>query len=231
MNRRSYIVVCGMALAGLAAALIFSGSRTVRAQTPTPVPGNDRDRVVYLGLSRTGGGAVEFSDPRRYECIQGERTLHMASYVAEPIFRITSTDCDELWRILNARMDARWEILVRELITNEHRVQFGTHHGGFTWTDEHNKVVGTMDGTIGCGTHRRPIMECEHCRVPDHFEGLLRGEFTRGDLTGRRVEASYSGKIIRDGHQSRMYINIDGVFILPCRHEPPPPPPPPRHDR
>ena len=222
--KRRILVVCGMALAGLAAALLISGSRTVKAQTPDAViGGNEHDRLLYLGISRTAGGSVDFSEPHRYECNRTGRTLHMIAYVAEGVLRVTSSDCEELSRILNAGMTVRWEVLAREL---EHGVQSGTLNGSFTWRDEHNTIMGTMEGTLGKGTHRRPIFECETCSMPDHVEGTFRGQFTRGELAGSYVRGSFAGKIIRRPEQSRLYINLDGVYVLPCHHEPAPPPPP-----
>ena len=172
--------------------------------------------IVHLGLSKNVGGVINLSKSKTWKCKMDTKILEMFSQVIEMSTEVRSSgdDCDEIAKSLNGKIAIRWEATGRS-----GPIAFGVHEGKFVWIDGNTKAEGSMQGTFGCGTHRKPLEDCEKCRELNHFEGLLEGHVIAGPLKGERFVASYSGKFTFEKPtdlKGRVYMTIDGVHIQPC---------------
>lgn len=179
--------------------------------------------VVHLGLSKNllGEGSSQPTPP--YRCLETGQPRTMQTLTTKLQLRVSSNrPCDEVPN--DGTLTCQWTITART-----DQGGFGTHDGTFTWKDSAGNVAnGTMVGTIGCGTHRPPNLgQCERCRAPLHFEGLLTGRFTAGPLFDKavsvrgnaRVQATYAGQFRGQWPAlSNPKGSLDGVYILPCQH-------------
>lgn len=209
MNRRSLL------LTGLAVAALVATSSTLAFAKA-------KERV-YWALSKDAAGQANSKVLKVYKCPTPLGDRAMLKVAARMALEVTPHACDEYAR--PGKITASWTIYVRD----DTAVHFGTHVGPFTWVDsDGNTWKGTMRGTIGCGTHRAPIMDdCERCRVQNHFEGCLNGRAVAGPLFDRYraaglpaplIEATYAG--FYAGHLKEglaaVKMAIDGVHVLWC---------------
>jgi hypothetical protein len=77
-------------------------------------------------------------------------------------------------------------------------------------------AFGTLDGTVGCGTHRGPgTAPCEECHEPKHFEGRLEGRVLRGKCEGATLCATLAGTGPLQPSTAQQ-MTIEGIVITNC---------------
>jgi hypothetical protein len=161
-----------------------------------------------------------------YKCQLLGKTVQMATLPISLNFTTTSnTHCDELNHNFNGTMACSWTLTLR---TDQDG--FGIHTGTFRWEDTLGDVVeGSMQGTIGCGTHRlpgvheagSPTEDCEECRAAYHVEGLLTGHVVSGPLKNQYgsvlLNASYAGSLNGGGLTAlkSATLSLDCVTLVP----------------
>jgi hypothetical protein len=169
-------------------------------------------KVVDLGLSKNGYGDIELSNRQTYKCKIGDHVVEMLTLNIGGTLTLSSADCDETPRLFNGRLQVKWEVTARA-----GSPAFGHVNGHFVWTDGDNRVEGTIEGTLGCGTHRPPMpFAVEHCRDPYHLEGLIKGAIVAGKYKGGYVQASYAGILSvasPTATRGRLYLTLDGANI------------------
>lgn len=178
-----------------------------------PVSARAEDKLVYFGLSKNVAGAVTLGKETHWKVTRETKTWEMFTGPIEMSTEVTSggSDADEFATVFNGKIQIHWDLTARS-----GPVVFGTHTGRFVWTDGVNRAEGTLEGTFGCGTFRKPLGEGVKAREPMHFEGLLKGAITAGSLKGGYMEASYSGKFTftsPTASTGRVMMTVDGVHI------------------
>ncbi|MEP6754791.1 MAG: hypothetical protein ABJA67_04750 [Chthonomonadales bacterium] len=172
--------------------------------------------IVDLGLSKNVNGHVELVKPTTWKVMLGTRVLemfHQLVYVSG-VVQTSGTESDELPTALNGKILIRWEATGRS-----GRVPFGTMTGIFIIEDgTTSRTEGTLVGTFGCGTHRKPLGDHEGSRELNHFEGTLSGNVTKGPLKGEQIAASFAGKFTFSSPTSitgSAIMTVDGVHVQP----------------
>lgn len=224
LTRRALMIGTAASLAALAG-VWFTVLRS------TPAQAQFGGRVVYLGLSKDMAGNARTILRAKYKCntnpvpCAGPRGIkEMVIDTTEAILPFKShAPCDEV--TTDGVLKLKWIVTAR----TDSGV-FGTHAGTFEYKDDCGNIArGVMYGTVGCGTHRLPMLDdCEKCRAHRHFEGWLRGTFVEGPFHrkfGGRAAlwATYAGEVEPNwptapptpmGQAIKM--NVDGVYIFPC---------------
>jgi hypothetical protein len=192
--------------------------------------------LVYLGLSKNvPQGSSHNKLVATYSCDvppgsgMFKDMLKFTAKMALPF--AANTACDELGT--SGTITTTWTVLLRWGPPDGGIIPFGTHTGGFTWTESTGDVIkGSMAGTFGCGTHRVPLKDCEPCRDQNHFEGRLTGTFTAGPtftlyqslgLPAPTISTTYTGFFqgsipTPTNPTTDVVVNmtIDGVYSFPC---------------
>jgi hypothetical protein len=192
--------------------------------------------VVYLGLSKSipqGTSANKLITTYSCDVPPGSGAfkdmLKFSAHLTLPFD--ANSSCDELGT--SGTITTTWTVLLRWGPPDGGIVPFGTHTGSFTWTESTGDVIkGSMAGTFGCGTHRSPVLDCEACRDPSHFEGRLTGTFVAGPtfklyqslgLPAPTISTTYAGFFngptpTPDMKTTEAVVTmaIDGVYSYPC---------------
>jgi hypothetical protein len=180
---------------------------------------------AYLGLSKTVPQGASYNKLiTTYSCnVPPVGVTSMVKFSSRLSLPFVNTPCDELGT--SGTITTTWTVLLRS-------GTFGTHSGSFTWTEGADVIKGSMAGTVGCGTHRAPLPDCELCRDPLHFEGRLTGTFVSGPtfnfyhslgLPAPTISATYAGQYLgptptpdQPTTAVPVLMNIDGVYSVPC---------------
>ena len=196
--------------------------------------------LVYLGLSKDiREGTTTAKHVKTYKCNvppgPGGASIEMRKITAPltlPFF--THQPCDEDG--LNGVIKTTWTILLRvgPASPTGGFIPFGTHAGSGTYTDSKGNVARvSFAGTVGCGTHRDPFMDCERCREHFHFEGWMTGKYVSGPiynvytslgLPAPQLKASYTGNFKGNGWPTptvptvslTVQMMMDGVYAFNC---------------
>ncbi len=156
-----------------------------------------------------------------------DKTVQMASLPLTLTFNVVpNTHCDELYKALNGKVTCTWNTTLRT-----DQGGFGTHSGTFRWDDGVGDIIeGTMQGTIGAGTHRLPGVRdgdsttenCEECRTALHFEGTMSGTVASGPLKTQyhslTINASYAGRLNSTAGITAIKTanaSVDGISFVP----------------
>jgi hypothetical protein len=198
--------------------------------------------LVYLGLSKNveqGSGRNVLTAAYSCDVPPGSGAfkdmLNITTKLVLPFtpnVSSTGAGCDELGTA--GTIATTWTVVLRWGPPDGGIIEFGTHSGAFTWTETTGDVIkGTMAGTVGCGTHRAPLPNCEPCRDHLHFEGRLNGTFVSGPtftkyealgLPAPTISATYAGFFtepfpvppVGSVTATAVHMTIDGVYSFPC---------------
>lgn len=189
--------------------------------SPLPAQGQAQ-RFVYVSLSKnlySIDGATQVLDV--YRCPSPCDYLAMEVLDSKFTFQVDRNDCDECLPC-GGNLSLAGPITLR--LPGPANPEFGLHMWQFQWRDDcGNTILGTMEGTVASGTHRPPGTDaCEPCRVPYHFEGLMKGRIVAGPLFDKYgplscVQATYAGTFFGQWPTiSFVQLSLDGVYCLPC---------------
>ena len=203
------------------------------------------DNVCVIGFSKDFGALrVNSGDWNQISCLVPDvascRTLSGRDANAGGFFfsdgaTCHNGPCDEAFD-LDGRFEAVVDIGIR--LQDACPVR-GSWEGSFRLLDALTQTVvlasGTIDGTLGVGTHREETNDCEGCSVARfdsqlsrwffHSEGFIDGKVVSGIHAGCRMRISYQGEFNANGDaggpQPPNYNwgfegKADGVLLCPC---------------
>lgn len=205
-------------ITGIAAAWM-----TVGLLSPEPAKAGGSHNLRMLGLSKNAKGPLN-RVVHQWQCSTadipcgGPRPIvpMVAIDVTAELPFVSNAPCDEI--PLSGTFFPSFTIVARA-----DQGVFGCFNGTWRWLDAcGNTATGTMEGTVGCGTHRTPTFStsCESCRVPKHLEGTIHGQYIHGPLAAKQgtICASIAGRSTGGNWPTAtgMKLSIDGVHIFPC---------------
>jgi hypothetical protein len=176
-------------------------------------------------ISKLVEGTYSTANDRLDTCPDG-RQVH--TFDARIEAAAVSFDCDEPpsnpeW---NVRFLASARIIRREAPEANHR---GCFEGRWRFVDAAGKTLasGPWRGTVECGTHNgiEPVLDCEPCSAPRHFEGTLDGTAPRVNLPGgpARICATVQGFGLTPNEQpgapGPFRMRIEGAVFLRCSRQ------------
>jgi hypothetical protein len=208
-------------LAGAAFALAMALTPLPRAAAaPAPAVGPAPSLPIILPLP-TGKKVTAFSKYAIGAADQGQVVTKICSgQLTEEIsnlyvkFQVAPWQCDEGFSksTLNGTLQC-WVNIIRRKADLR-----GCFSGRWRLLSSTGAVLadGTMEGTVGCGSHRPPgTPGFENCSEPKHFEGKMTGRVLVGAYQGAEICATLAGTGPLQPATPQM-MSVEGVVISAC---------------
>lgn len=205
------------------------------------------DKVCVLGFSKDFGALRLNSGiwnnttcnlstlPTTCRTLEGNDASAGGFFFSDGAQCVNGNLCDEV-PALDGRFEAQVDVQVR--LQDPCPVR-GAWEGTFRLLDAATYTqllaVGTIEGTLGVGTHREPTQPCESCRIARfdplysrwyfHSEGFINGEVVDGPYKGCEMKVSFQGEFNANGDPSGPQPpgynwgfegKADGVLLCPC---------------